>query len=161
MTTRALAFVVLLPIAAVAGFAAGRASKEMGTVAQAWSPDGRSYVAVERRFSFGPADERLLVATGDQQVELRALTPEAQVGNMIWANDSALAGVVIGGSTLAVIDPAEARILYELPLLEVRDGSRFVRGVGFSANALAITFDDCPRQGAGCRPRFMALPGFN
>ena len=158
MTTRVLAFVVLLPIAAVAGFAAGRASTETGLVAEAWSPDGRTYVGVERKFSFGPGDRRLVIATGDQTTELRQLAADAAEGDIVWAPDGSLAGVVIGGMTLAVIDPEGARILYELPLLEQRDGSRLARGVGFSANALAITFDDCPRHGAGCHPRFMALP---
>lgn len=158
MSTRVLAFVVLLPIAATAGFAAGRASIETGIVTQAWAPDGGSYVAVKRKFRFGPADERLIVARGDEQTELRAITAGTRAGEIVWARDGSLAGVVLGGMTLAVIDPAGARILYELPLLEQRDGSRFARGVGFSANALAITFDDCPRRGAGCRPRFMALP---
>ena len=158
MSTRVLAFVVLLPIAAVAGFAAGRASTETGIVTQAWSPDGGSYVAVERKFSFGPADERLVFVSGDQETELRAIAGGARVEEIVWAPGGSLAGVVLGGMTLAVIDPEGARILYELPLVEPRDGSRVARGVGFSANALAITFDDCPRRGAGCRPRFMALP---
>ena len=158
MSTRVLAFVVLLPIAAIAGFAAGRASAEVGIVTQAWSPDGTSSVAVERRFSFGPADERLVFARGDQETELRAIGADARVDEIIWAPDGSLAGVILGGMTLAVIDPEGPRILYELPLVEPRDGSRVARGVGFSANALAITFDDCPRRGAGCRPRFMALP---
>lgn len=158
MSTRVLAFVVLLPIAAIAGYAAGRASTETGIVTQAWSPDGQSYVAVERKFSFGPADERLVFASGDQETELRAIDADARAGEIAWAPDGSLAGVILGGMTLAVIDPDGPRVLYELPLVEQRDGSRVARGVGFSANALAITFDDCPRRGAGCRPRFMALP---
>jgi hypothetical protein len=66
--------------------------------------------------------------------------------------------VLINDSKLMVIEAAGRRVLYELPLLEKQDGSRVARGVGFSANAMAITFDDCPSVGAGCRPRFMALP---
>ena len=158
MSTRVLAFVVLLPIAAIAGYAAGRASTETGIVTEAWSPDGESSVAVERKFSFGPADERLVFASGEQETELRAIGAETRAKEIVWAPDGSLAGVVLGGMTLAVIDPDGPRMLYELPLVEQRDGSRVARGVGFSANALAITFDDCPRRGAGCRPRFMALP---
>ncbi len=77
---------------------------------------------------------------------------------MLWSPDGSLAGVVIDGATLVVIDPQARRVIYELPLLEQRDGSRTTRGLGFSANAMAITFDDCPKRGAGCRARFMALP---
>lgn len=158
MTTRALAWVVLLPVAALIGFAAGRASTEVGVVAEAWSPDGQAALVVERRFAFGPADHRLVLRTPQGDVELRALAPESAAADLVWAPDGSLAGAVMNGVSLAVVDPSASRLIYELPLVDPPDGSRVARGVGFSANALAITFDDCPRRGAGCRPRFMALP---
>lgn len=158
MTTRTLAWMVLLPVAVLIGFAAGRASAEVGIVAEAWSPDARSALVVERRFAFGPADRRLVLRTPQGNVELRALAADVEVPEMIWSPDGSLTGAVLGGVSLAVVDPSASRLLYELPLVEPADGSRVARGVGFSANALAITFDDCPGRGAGCRPRFMALP---
>ena len=158
MSNRILAFIVLLPIAGVIGFAAGRATAQRGTVAEAWAPDGASRVRIARAFSFGPKDQRVMVGAADQEAEVRALAPDEDAGEILWAPDGSIAGVVLNGATLAVIDPAARRIIYELPLLEQQDGSRMARGVGFSANAMAITFDDCPKRGAGCRPRLMALP---
>ena len=158
MSNRLLAFVVLLPIAGLVGFAAGRASAATGTVAEAWSPNGASRVRVDRAFSLGPKDERVLFQVSGQESEVRALADGEEAGEIAWAPDGSLAGVILNGATLAVIDAATARIIYELPLLEQRDGSRAARGIGFSANGMAITFDECPKRGAGCRPRLMALP---
>ena len=158
MSNRILAFIVLLPIAGVIGFAAGRATAGTGTIAEAWSPDGGSRVVVTRDFSFGPRQQRLILAAAGQETDVRALFPDDVPGEMVWSTDGSLVGVVMNGATLAVIDPAARRMVYELPLLAQRDGSRVARGVGFSANAMAITFDDCPKRGAGCRPRLMALP---
>ena len=158
MSNRILACIVLLPIAGVIGFAAGRATAGTGTVAEAWSPDGGSRLYVMRAFSLGPKQQRLVLEAAGQENDVRALFPDDVPGEMVWSPDGSLAGVVVNGATLAVIDPAARRMIYELPLLEQRDGSRMARGVGFSANAMAITFDDCPKRGAGCRPRLVALP---
>lgn len=158
MSNRILAFVVLLPIAGLIGFAAGRATAGVGTLAEAWSPDGASRLSVERSFSLGPRRQAVRLEAGGDTVEVRPLASDEEAGALIWSPDGSLAGAVIGGAALAVIDPAARRVIYELPLLEQRDGSRMARGVGFSANAMAITFDDCPKTGAGCRARFMALP---
>ena len=159
MTNRALAFVIFLPIAAVIGFVAGRAAAPLGTVLQAPAPDGVSELRVERRFSMGAADHRLVLAAGGEEIELKRLDESTgEASELVWAPDGSLAGALVNHMKLIVIDPRARRVLYELPLPEKVDGSRIARGVGFSANAVSITFDDCPTLGAGCRPRFMALP---
>jgi len=159
MSNRVLAFVIGLPIAAAVGFAAGRATSGIGTVARAESPDRASHLRVDRRFSMGPVDERLVLSAGGEEVELRRFDDQSgRAGSLLWAPDGSLAAVMVNDAKLVVIDPAGRRVLYELPLLEQMDGSRIARGIGFSANAMSITFDDCPRDGAGCRSRIMALP---
>lgn len=158
MSNRILAFIVCLPIAGLIGFAAGRATSEIGIVAEMPAPDGQSSIRVVRKFSLGADDQRVVLNTGGVDTDVRAIADGESAGEIMWAPDASLAGVVISGSKLAVIDPSSVRVLYELPLLEQQDGTRVARGIGFSANAISITFDDCPRRGAGCRPRFMALP---
>lgn len=159
MSNRILAFIVCLPIAGAIGFAAGRATAGTGTVMRADAPAGGAHLRVDRRFSLGPVDERLILAAGGEEVELKRLDEQSgTVDEIAWAPDGSLAGVVLNGAKLVAIDVPARRVIYELPLLEKADGSRAARGVGFSANAMAITFDDCPRTGAGCKPRFMALP---
>ena len=37
------------------------------------------------------------------------------------------------------------------------DASRVARGVTFSANGAAVTFDDCPRGHSGCKPAMVAV----
>lgn len=159
MSNRVLAFIVCLPVAGAIGFAAGRATSSLGTVTRVDAPGGGAHLRVDRRFSLGSPDHRLILAAGGEEVELRKFDEQTGVpGEMAWAPDASLAGVLVNGRKLAVVDAPAKRIIYELPLIESADGSRIARGVNFSANAVAITFDDCPRSGAGCRPRFMALP---
>ena len=158
MSNRALAFIVCLPIAAALGFAAGRATAGAGTILRADAPDGASHVRVDRRL-LRRDDQRLILVTGGEEIEIARLNDQTGAADaIVWAPKGSLVGVLVNGSNFVVIDVAGKRALYELPLLEKMDGSREARGVAFSANAMAITFDDCPRSGAGCRPRFMALP---
>jgi hypothetical protein len=35
--------------------------------------------------------------------------------------------------------------------------SRIARGITFSDNGAAVTFDDCPRGHSGCKPALLAL----
>jgi hypothetical protein len=159
MSNRTLAFVVCLPIAAVIGFAAGRATAPLGLVADAAAPDGQSRVRIERAFSLGAPKHRVVLHTHGADTEVKVLEEDgATAEEPLWSPNGELAGVLLNRSKLAVIDPAARRILYELPLLEKMDGTRMARGLSFSTNAMAVTFDDCPRTGAGCRPRFLALP---
>jgi hypothetical protein len=159
ISNRVLGFLVCLPIAGLVGFAAGRATAGMGVVAHVQAPNGPSHVRVVRKFSLGSLDQRVQIGHGSARTEVKRLDDETgAAGEIAWAPDGSIAGVLLNGSKLMVIDAQQDRLLYELPLLEKQDGSRLARGIGFSANAMAITFDDCPRTGAGCRPRFMALP---
>ena len=159
MTNRVLAFIVCLPIAAAIGFAAGRATAPLGTIMRADSPDGAAHVRVDRRFSLRAPDHRLVIAGGGDEVELKRLDESTGMADqLLWSSDGLLAAALINGSKLTVIDAPGKRILYELPLFERLDGSREARGAGFSSNAQALVFDDCPRYGAGCRPRIIALP---
>jgi hypothetical protein len=159
VTNRALAFVVFLPIAAVIGFVAGRATAPIGTVLEATGPDGASRLRVDRRLSMGAADQRVVLVSAGEETELKRLDESTgDATELVWAPNGELAGVLVNHMKLVVIDVAGKRVLYEQPLVEKLDGSHMARGVSFSANAMAITFDECPTFGAGCRPRFLALP---
>lgn len=159
MSNRVLSFIVCLPIAGLIGFAAGRATSGVGVITHVRAPGGNAHVRVVQKFSLGAVDQRVVVGSGRESTEVRRLGDDTgPAGEIAWAPDGSIAGVLLNGAKLMVIDPEAARVLYELPLLEKQDGSRVARGIGFSANAMAITFDDCPRTGAGCRSRFMALP---
>ena len=158
MSNRLLAWIVFLPIAAGIGYAVGRAMPD-GAVLVAGAPDGVTTLRVERRFSLKEIDHRIVLASAGEDIELKRLD-ESTGGatELLWAPDGSLAGVLVNHMKLTVIDAAAKRVIYELPLVEKLDGSRMARGVSFSKNAMAITFDDCPTFGAGCQPRFMALP---
>lgn len=159
MSNRVLAFIVCLPIAGAIGFAAGRVTATTGTLLRADAPSGGAHLRVDRPFTFGAERKELVLSAAGEEIALKTL--DEQTGDateLIWAADGSIAGALVNGAKLVVVDVPATRIIYELPLLDVNDGSRAARGIGFSANAMAVTFDDCPRAGAGCRPRFIALP---
>lgn len=62
-------------------------------------------------------------------------------------------GFLVNGYELRVFDSDPRRPVVQLNLVQP-DGvpsSRIARGVTFSDNGTAVTFDDCPRTTSGCR----------
>lgn len=76
-----------------------------------------------------------------------------------WAKDGLRVGFVINGYQLRIFDGYTRKPVREVNLIEP-DGnptSRFVRGVTFSQNGAAVTFDDCPRGRSGCKSGLVAV----
>jgi hypothetical protein len=91
---------------------------------------------------------------------LETLTGDEQAGEIAWTPDGGRVGFVVNGYQLRVFDAHTGANLGAASLIEP-DGtppSRIVRGVTFSSNGAAVTFDDCPREHSGCRPGLVALP---
>jgi hypothetical protein len=65
--------------------------------------------------------------------------------------------VLVDGAPLRFYDPATRMPAGQITLVQSPDAS-FVRGITFSDNGRAITFDDCPRGHSGCRAGFAAVP---
>ena len=47
--------------------------------------------------------------------------------------------------------------LIDLVPADANPSTRIARGVTFSDNGAAITFDDCPRDRSGCRPGLLGI----
>jgi len=85
--------------------------------------------------------------------------PGEEAGEIVWAPDGTRVAFVINGYQLRVFDARGGAPLGAVTIIEP-DGSpssRIARGVTFSGNGRAITFDDCPRSSSGCKPGMLAI----
>ena len=82
-----------------------------------------------------------------------------QAGEIAWTADGGRVAFVINGYQLRVFDAKSGANLGAVTLIEP-DGyptTRIARGVTFSSNGAAVTYDDCPRAHSGCKPAFLAI----
>jgi hypothetical protein len=98
-------------------------------------------------------------ATADATEAVGTLPRKAHCSQIVWSADGKRAGFLVNGQQLRLYDSATLRPAGQFDLVP-RDGdppAREARGVTFSENGAAITYDDCPRDRSGCRPGLMAL----
>jgi hypothetical protein len=85
--------------------------------------------------------------------------PGEQAGEIAWTQDGGRVAFIVNGYQLRLFDARTGAGLGALAIIDP-DGfpsSRIARGVTFSANGNAITFDDCPRYQSGCKPGILAI----
>jgi hypothetical protein len=77
-----------------------------------------------------------------------------------WTPDGGRVAFLINGYQLRIFDAHTGANLGALNLIEPdkAPSSRVARGVTFSTNGAAVTFDDCPREHSGCRAGLIAIP---
>ena len=152
-------FVLVLALLAAAFVAGGMFSTR--DVRAASSPDGSHIAfATARRCGSGPC-ETLWVGTGRSGAAM-VDTLEGGTGRcdeIVWTKDGTRVGFLIDGHRLQLYK-ADGTPAGQLALLEPQpgDAARIVRGVTFSDNGRAITYDDCPKGRSGCRAGIAALP---
>jgi hypothetical protein len=78
---------------------------------------------------------------------------------IVWTRDAARVGFVINGQQLRLYDTATNAPagLVDLVPRDAEPSTRIARGLTFSDNGAALTFDDCPRDRSGCRPGIVAI----
>ena len=90
-----------------------------------------------------------------------ALAPGTErVDEIAWTNDGQRVGFLVNGYQLRLYDGESLAPAGQFSLI-TPDGvpsSRIARGVTFSENGRAVTFDDCPRYRSGCRSGLVAVP---
>jgi hypothetical protein len=89
-------------------------------------------------------DDASLVAT---------LTGAERCEEIAWSPDGYRMGFLVNGYELRVFDSEPRTQVTQINLVHP-DGvpsSRIARGVTFSPNGLAVTFDECPRHTSGCK----------
>lgn len=146
---------ILVTLAAVLGVALGyrlgaRSAQE--DLVMAVAPTNAQRVAMVR---WTPCDGRRcqtlwLGHSEDDAVQVAALAPGERVDDVAWSRDGYRMGFLISGRELRVFDPEPFKAVATVQLVP-KEGDRFARGVTFSDNGAAVTFDDCPRGRSGCR----------
>jgi len=76
-----------------------------------------------------------------------------------WAADGFRVGFVINGYQFRIFDGISRKPVGQVNLIEpdATPTSRIARGVTFSQNGAAVTFDECPRTGSGCKSGLTAV----
>jgi hypothetical protein len=125
------------------------------------SPD-RSLVAAVRLAQCGTNwCDSLWIGATDQTATLVATLPHAaeRATEIAWSKDGRRVGFLINGHQLRLFDAETKAPAGQLDLVppDAQPTTRIARGVTFSENGAAITFDDCPRDRSGCRPGLVAL----
>ena len=77
-----------------------------------------------------------------------------------WTHDGKRVAFLINGYQLHVYDGQTLAPAGVVKLVEPEGepSSRIARGVTFSENGKAVTFDDCPRSHSGCRSGLVGVP---
>ena len=129
--------------------------------AMEWSPD-RSRVAFARdRLCPKAPCETLFVGTAvDSAAALEALAEGTEATHEIaWSQDGRRVAFLVNGRQLRIYDAESRKPAGKVNLFadDPATADRIARGITFSDNGAAITFDDCPRDRAGCRAGMIGL----
>jgi hypothetical protein len=159
LNTVGLALVVALAV--VAAYFTG---KRAGAVQEllAASPSTARGIGLVRKqpCATGWCETLWLGTTRADAVKIAELDPAAEhCDEIAWAADGYRVGFVVNGYQLRIFDGVSRASINQVNLIDP-DGTpttRMVRGVTFSQNGAAVTFDDCPRGRSGCRSGLKAV----
>jgi hypothetical protein len=153
--TRALALTVALLIASACG------AKIERYPALEWSPDKtRIAFARDRLCETGPCETLYLGPRLDAATALEGLADGRETTDEIaWTADGRRVAFLINGRQLRLYDAETLKPAGKVNLFGDGDpaGDRIARGITFSDNGAAVTFDDCPRDRAGCRAGMVGI----
>ena len=105
--------------------------------------------------------ESLWAGTSPDTMTLVATLPPGaeRCTEIAWTRDAARVGFLINAQQLRLYNTATNAPagLVDLVPRDADPSTRIARGLTFSDNGAAITFDDCPRDRSGCRPGIVAI----
>ena len=159
-------------IALVAGVALGAAGvgllgprlglpSPVHRAARAASPDGsRIALAFERPCGGTLCGELRAGAAADETAATTFDTyQDSSCDEIVWTPDGTRVGFLMTGQQLVLYDGKTLKHVGNVRLLTQEAAStRLARGVTFSENGKAVTFDDCPRNRSGCRAGVVGIP---
>jgi len=154
-------FLVAMAPALVAAYLAGKRAGAMQELMAA-SPSKAESIGLVRKQPCGTGwcETLWLGKTRADVVKVAELRAGAEhCDEIAWASDGYRVGFVINGYQLRVFDGVARKPINQVNLIDP-DGtpsSHVVRGVTFSQNGAAVTFDECPRVGSGCRSGLAAV----
>jgi hypothetical protein len=149
---------IAVAIVAVAGCNGDADGPYVALASTAPAAGARAEVRVDR--CGGGWCEGLWVAPADQPaVRMTLLSKGDRCDEIAWTKDGTRVAFLVNGHQLWLFDVAAQRAAGRVNLVEAdrQPTMRVVRGVTFSDNGAAITFDDCPRGRSGCKPGMIAV----
>jgi hypothetical protein len=156
----ALAWSLAVCVAAAAGYGAGRLTGAVREVLSAAPPDG-GRIAFVRQAPCGRAQCQTLWLgnTRADATAVAALGPGERCEEIAWARDGYRMGFLVNGYLLRVYNLEPRAQIAQITLIppDGTPSSHLARGVTFSTNGAAVTFDNCPRYASGCRSGFAAV----
>ena len=156
-------FVLVAAAAALAGYAIGARGNGMREVMAAGPPGVQRIAFVtERACEDGEGlCQTLWLGTGREDASPLTTLPagEERVEGIAWARDGYRVGFLVNGYRLKVFNPDTRQPVATVDLIQTTGSpsARIARGITFSQNGAAVTFDDCPRDQSGCRPGMAAI----
>ena len=126
-----------------------------------WSGD-RTHVAFsrDRLCEKGPCESLYVGATVETAAALEGLADgQESCREIAWTKDGTRVAFLVNGRQLRIYDAATRKPAGKVNLFADGDATsgRIARGITFSDNGAAVTFDDCPRQHAGCRSGIVGI----
>jgi hypothetical protein len=156
----AVALAICAFVVGVVGFTAGwmLAGRRLAFTRDSPTRDGVAFV-MEGRCSGGRCETLWVGPTPARARRVESLTADEQADEIAWTADGGRVAFLVNGYQLRLFDARTGRNLGAVTLVEpdATPSSRIARGVTFSSNGAAVTFDDCPRDHSGCRPGLVAL----
>jgi hypothetical protein len=129
--------------------------------ARAASPDGSRVAASFER----PCDRivcgelRVGAATNEAGASTIDTYRDSTCDEIVWTRDGKRIGFLMTGQQLVLYDAQTLKHLGNVRLLtQEAAATRRARGITFSENGRAVTFDDCPRSHSGCRAGVVGIP---
>jgi Tol biopolymer transport system component len=148
-------------IVGVIGFAGGFYLGSRRAVNVVPSPSGKAVAYIlEGRCAQGRCQSLWIGPDTKQARMVQALAgPSEEADEIAWTPDGSKVAFIVNGYQLRMFDAVTGKPLGALAIIDP-DGfpsSRVARGVTFSSNGAAITYDDCPRDHSGCKPAILAI----
>jgi hypothetical protein len=160
-TGKAVAIAIGAFVVAAIAFSAGWLVGGRRTILSSIAPtrDAVAYI-FEARCASGACQSLMVGPSRATARTVEALKGDSEKADQIaWTADGGRVAFLVNGYQLRVFDARTGANLGAVSLIEP-DGSpssRIARGVTFSNNGAAVTFDDCPRSHSGCRPGVIAV----
>lgn len=133
----------------------GKRAANPGTEVLAAAPPAGGRIAFVREAPCGQGRCQTLWLGNAREdaIEVGSLRGRERAEAIAWSQDGYRMGFLVNGYELRVFDAEPRRQVAQVNLVEP-DGvpsSRIARGITFSSNGTAVTFDDCPRTTSGCK----------
>ena len=158
---KAAALVVVTVAVVAAAYFAGKRAGAVQDVLSASPAEARRLAFIRKEPCTGGWCETIWMGkTTEDAVKVASLAAGIEhCDEIAWARDGFRVGFVINGYQLRIFDAESRKQVGQVNLIDP-DGtssSRIVRGVTFSQNGAAVTFDDCPRGRSGCKSGLAAV----